>query len=109
MSELERKEISDRYQRMRDDPMTPQYLTAPGQSGSLLDYREAEELGELACRDGHKSLGNYIHNGGYRFCSTCGSRVCAVCGADVGRLYRTWIEHWSTHPLSDLEEPDASV
>lgn len=105
----ERKEIVERYQRLRDDPMTPQGLTARGQSGSLLDYQEAEELGQLACREGHQHLGEHIFDGGYRFCSTCGSRVCAVCGKDVGRLIADWWKHWDTHPLSDLEEPNANV
>lgn len=107
--EKERKEIRERYQQMRDDPMTPQYLTGLGQSGSLLDYQESEELGKLACRNGHQALGSYISNDGSRFCSRCGSRVCSVCGKDVGPIYNSWLKHWETHPLSDLEEPNANV
>jgi len=95
--EREAQEIREHYQRLREDPMTPQYLTGAGQSGSLLDYQEAEELGRLACRDGHKNLGDHIHGDGSRFCSTCGSRVCSVCGKDVGRIYAAWTNHWKTH------------
>lgn len=95
----ERNEIIERYKRMREDPMTPQYLTGMGQSGSPLDYQEAHELGELACRDGHLHLSRHEDrlNGEYLFCSRCGHRVCPICQTDVGTLIASWHDHRESH------------
>lgn len=64
------KIIRNHYQELRDDPGTPQGLTSCGQSGSLLDYQEADRVGKLICsRVGHAS--SFLKTG---FCTRCGER-----------------------------------
>ena len=85
--------IREKYRLMREDPMTPQYLTGQGQSGSLLDYQESEELGEAYClRDGHRPLVT-----DQNFCTCCGHRFCTICDLDLGRVYATFAKHMERH------------
>lgn len=90
--------IREKYKQIRDDPMTPQYLTGQGQSGSLLDYQEAQELGDYLCRNGHQHLvPNIDKDWSMGFCTTCGHRVCDICGKDVGAMIVDARKHAQTH------------